>query len=179
VEQQVYAFEETLGARADPDRTAFRQALGRYPTGVTVVTARAGDGTPIGLTVNSFAAVSLDPPLILWSIGHDSTHASAFRAAEYFCVNVLAADQVKLARQFARADGDRFVDVALRTGIGEAPVFEHALSVFECGREAVHPGGDHAVLLGRVQRFATRPGTPLVFHESGFRGLSASGSDRP
>jgi len=172
VEQQAYSFNETPGTHSDPDRTAFRRALGRYPTGVTVVTTRSPRSGPIGLTVNSFASVSLYPPLILWSLGEDSANAADFLAAEYFTINVLANDQAALARQFARTEGDRFADVALRDGCGGAPILEQALSVFECRQEAVHPGGDHHILVGRVARFTTRPGHPLVFHEGEFRTLS-------
>ncbi|MFQ5346646.1 MAG: flavin reductase family protein [Rhodothalassiaceae bacterium] len=153
------------------DRRAFRDALGRYPTGVAVATTRDAAGRPHGITINSFASVSLDPPLILWSIARRATTADAFLSAPYFAISVLAEHQEALARAFSWSAADRFAGVATVAGLGEVPLLETALAAFECQREAVHPGGDHAILVGRVARFRMRPGRPLLFHAGLFRGL--------
>jgi len=170
-ERQVYGLEDTAGGNPDPDRAKFRRALSHYPTGVTVVTARTQAGVPIGITVNSFASVSLHPPLILWSLGEDNANAADFREAEDFAVNVLADDQEQLARRFARSEDQPFADVVRESGLEGLPLLTAALSVFECRREAVYPGGDHTILIGRVRRFSARPGRPLVFHEGTFKTL--------
>jgi len=172
-ETEAYSFESDVpGKPDDPERTAFRRALSRYPTGVTVVTACAAGGAAVGITVNSFASVSLHPPLILWSLGEDSANAAAFLAAGRFAVNVLASDQEALARRFARSDAQQAEQAQFCEAREGVPVIGEALSIFECVREAVHPGGDHHILIGRVERFSSRPGRPLLFHEGGFGGLS-------
>lgn len=170
-ERQVFGLEEAAGGHSDPERLAFRRALSHYPTGVTVVTARTSEGLPIGITVNSFASVSLHPPLVLWSLGEDNANAADFLEAEDFAVNVLAADQEALARRFARSEDQPFAEVARERGLEGLPLLTDALSVFECRREAVYPGGDHTILIGRVRRFSARSGRPLVFHEGGFKTL--------
>ena len=170
-EREVYGLEERAGGAPDPDRLAFRRALSQYPTGVTVVTALATDGAPMGITVNSFASVSLHPPLILWSLGEDNANAADFREAGDFAVNVLAADQEDIARRFARSEDQPFADAFRDRGLGGVPLLGDALSIFECRRETIYPGGDHTILIGRVRRFSARPGRPLVFHEGGFTAL--------
>lgn len=166
---QFYGFGEAGTAEMpDPDRRGFRTALGRYPTGVTVVTTRTPDGVAVGMTVNSFASVSLDPPLVLWSVGDDASCADVFAAAPRYVVNVLAADQEGLARRFALPEADRFDGVPTHPGLADIPLIDGALTVLECRLETVYPGGDHRILLGRVERFATRGGKPLLFHEGMF-----------
>ncbi len=169
---QFYGFEDADAVAADPEKRQFRAALGRYPTGVTVVTARSPDGAPVGMTVNSFASVSLDPPLVLWSVGDDASCAEVFAKAPRFAVNILAADQEHLARRFALPDSDRFDGVETRAGLADIPLIGGALTVLECRLDAVYPGGDHRILLGRVERFATRAGKPLLFHEGMFDRLT-------
>ena len=151
----VFGFEPDGAEPVDGDRRAFRRALGHFPTGVAIVTTVAGD-RPVGMTINSFASVSLDPPLVLWSVDLAAGFADAFTAADRFALSVLAGDQMALARRF---DG-----VATWAGAGGPPLIAGALATFECRREAVHPGGDHAIIVGRVDRFAARDGSPLLFH---------------
>ncbi|MAS43872.1 MAG: hypothetical protein CML46_11750 [Rhodobacteraceae bacterium] len=158
-----------------PDRAAdaeaadrLRRALGRFATGVTVITTRAPDGTALGFTANSFNSVSLNPPLILWSLARKSERLGAYRGADSYAVNVLAAHQEGLARQFAGPAETRFRDVDWREGLGGAPVLAGALAVFECAHEAVYPAGDHELFIGRVERVTETPGDPLTFFGGGF-----------
>ena len=148
---------------AAPDAASFRAALGMFATGVTIVTARAADGSLVGLTANSFNSVSLSPPLVLWSLGRASYSAQAFLAATHFAVNVLSAGQIALSRHFAHPSEDKFAGVATREGMGGLPLLADAAAVFECSTEAIHPGGDHAILVGRVERYAYSEREPLVF----------------
>jgi len=146
------------------DSRSFRDALGRYPTGVAIVTAFA-DGKALGMTVNSFASVSLDPPLVLWSIEKSTERYGIFGKATHWGVNVLAADQAGLAHACA-LEADL---AACRTGwSGEAvPLIDGAVARFTCQAEAVHPGGDHDILVGRVIAFDEPRDVPaLVFYRS-------------
>jgi flavin reductase (DIM6/NTAB) family NADH-FMN oxidoreductase RutF len=142
---------------------SFRNALGQFATGVTVVTTRGPLG-PVGLTVNSFASVSLDPPMVLWSLRARSINHTVFFECDYFSVNVLAEDQERLSHRFATPLEDKFDGVAIKVGLGDAPIIEGAAAVFECARHANYFGGDHTIFVGRVKRFAHRHDVlPLVF----------------
>lgn len=146
------------------DSRSFRDALGRYPTGVAVVTAFA-DGKALGMTVNSFASVSLDPPLVLWSIERSTERYGIFEHARHWGVNVLAADQAGLAHACAlEAD----LAKCLTGWEGDTvPLIEGAVARFTCQAEAIHPGGDHDILVGRVIDFDTPRDAPaLVFYRS-------------
>lgn len=151
---------------------ALRDALGRFATGVTVVTTRARDGAPIGLTCNSFASVSLDPPLVLWSLRRESPALPAFEAAGRFVVNVLAADQEALCRRFATPMADRFAGIETETCPLGCPVLPGALAVFACRTTQAIDGGDHVVFLGAVREARTRPGEPLVFAQGRLGGFA-------
>lgn len=146
------------------DARHLRDALGRFPTGVTIVTTRAADGKPVGLTANSFAAVSLDPPLVVWSINHRSPSLPAFVASGHFAVNVLRATQVELSHRFAARRQGRFEGIACADGLGGAPVLAGVLAAFECTVEASLPGGDHVLFVGRVHKVAYDDGEPLIFN---------------
>lgn len=150
------------------DLRALRDVLGSFVTGVTVVTTMDTDGTRWGLTANSFSSVSLDPPLILWSQSLDAHSHPVFRRAHRFAINILAEDQIDLARRFAGRCPDRFEGVATVAGLGDVPLIEGTLAVLECVREAILPGGDHAVFVGRVERMASRPLRPLAFGPGGY-----------
>ena len=146
----------------------YRDALGIYPTGVALVTIMH-DGAPRAMTVNSFASVSLDPPLILWSLAKDSARYTLFLEAEAFAVNVLAADQQALATACAQNDDLEAAGAHWTTGEGGAPLVGGAVARFECVREAVHPGGDHDIIVGRVSGFdQPRQAPALVFHKSAY-----------
>jgi len=145
------------------DTRAFRLCLGRFVTGVTVITALAPDGRPVGLTVNSFNSVSLEPPLVLWSIDRRGSFYAAFAQAERFAVNVLGADQKELSRQFAGTPEDRFDGVAVAPGIGGVPLLKGCIAWFECTTRHRYDGGDHLILVGAVDRFEQRPGQELLY----------------
>lgn len=146
----------------EADGRAFRRCLGQFATGVTIMTAERG-GRPTGMTVNSFSALSLDPPLVLWSIRRASASLPVFAEAEHFAVNVLAGDQVELANLFASADKEKFDSVPWSTGRGGSPLLRGAIATIECAREQILDGGDHLIVVGRVQHFARHSGEPLLF----------------
>jgi flavin reductase (DIM6/NTAB) family NADH-FMN oxidoreductase RutF len=154
------------------DTRALRDALGMFATGVTIVTARPQGGAPIGLTVSSFNAVSLAPPLIVWSLQMDSHNLEAFRTCSHYAVNVLAEDQVVLSERFAAPVEDRFAGLDLRAGLGEAPLIPGCCAWFECRNEIRHPGGDHLLFIGLVERFARAPGRPLLYFGGRYAGLA-------
>lgn len=145
----------------------YRRALAQFATGVTIVTTTAPDGTPVGLTVNSFASVSLDPPLVLWSLSQQASSLPAFRACERYLIQVLAADQLELATRFATRQGARFEGVRWRgTDAGLPFVEDCSVAWFECGNRSQHEEGDHVIFVGRVEAFVNVGGAPLIFHDS-------------
>jgi flavin reductase (DIM6/NTAB) family NADH-FMN oxidoreductase RutF len=147
----------------------FRSALGMFATGVTIVTARTTEGTVIGLTANSFNSVSLDPPLVLWSLAQVAASMPAFRAGSHYAINVLAADQKLLAERFALKGADRWNGVSFTEGVGGAPLLEGAAATFECFNRSRYEEGDHVIFVGEVERCSWRPGaSPLLFHGGRF-----------
>jgi flavin reductase (DIM6/NTAB) family NADH-FMN oxidoreductase RutF len=156
--QSVLLNEET----ADPRE--LRNALGRFATGVTVITTQTPAGKLEGLTANSFSALSLDPPLVLWSIRLSAPSLPGFLAAGGFAVNVLAAGQRKLAADFAKTSVDKFANVPFGMGMRGYPVLPGSIAVFECQTENTIEGGDHLIFIGRVVAASYCEGEPLVFH---------------
>ncbi|MBD2837800.1 flavin reductase [Pseudomonas sp. JM0905a] len=150
------------------DSRAFRRALGNFATGVTVMTATAPDGTRVGVTANSFNSVSLEPPLILWSIDKRSSSLAVFEQASHFAVNILAADQIDLSNQFARPRDDKFEGVAAESGIGGAPLLPDCAARFECEMHQRVEGGDHWILIGKVVRFDDFGRSPLLYHQGAY-----------
>lgn len=148
---------------------ALRVALGRFATGVTIVTCADEAGLPIGLTVNSFTSLSLSPPLVLWSLRRASPSVAAFAAARYFAVNVLAESQVDLSRRFASPVPDKFAEGSWSRGLGNAPVLAGSAAVFECESESRHEGGDHVIFFGRVRRLVDLAVAPLIYHSGHYR----------
>ena len=146
----------------------FRDALAQFATGVTVICARHADGRYVGFTANSFNAVSLEPPLVLWSLSRRSLSLPAFESAERYAVNVLSAGQVDLARRFSRPHADRFEGVACRIGWAGAPLIDGCVAWIECSHHALHRAGDHVVFIGQVHACARGEGNGLVFHEHRF-----------
>ncbi len=146
----------------------FRDALGQFATGVTIITARAPHGF-VGFTANSFNSVSLDPPLVIWSLALRSRSLDAFEAAKYYAVNMLAHDQVDLARRFSRPHTDRFAGVAFRLGDAGAPLIEGSAAWLECRHHALHPAGDHMLFIGEVLASAHRRVPPLLWHGGRYR----------
>ena len=160
------AMPDPLPAPAAPavfDVRDLRDALGTFATGVTIVTTRGRDGEPVGLTVNSFSSVSLDPPLVLWSQSLYAQSLQAFQEATHFVVNVLASDQGELSKRFAGEHDNRFLNVRHIVPGHGAPVIAGCAAHFECRNEARYYGGDHVIILGRLQRNAQTRKPPLKF----------------
>lgn len=155
-------------ATAPFDRRALRTALGQFATGVAIVTARDHAGAPIGMTINSFSSLSLDPALVLWSVQCDASGAQAYRSAPHFAIHVLQADQELLARRFAEPSADRFAGQPVAEGLGGVPLLPGCLACFQCRLWAVHPGGDHDLIIGAVTQFSIGEGSALGFHRGRF-----------
>lgn len=146
------------------DTRDFRSALGKFATGVTVVTARDGEENH-GVTASSFNSVSMEPPLILWSIDKGANSLNAYRNAEHFVVNVLSNEQVDISNRFARRGEDKFAGIVIEEGLGGVPKVKGAAAHFECRTWNVYEGGDHLIIVGEVMRYAYRnEGSALVFH---------------
>jgi flavin reductase (DIM6/NTAB) family NADH-FMN oxidoreductase RutF len=145
------------------DPRDFRTALGTFATGVTIITALAGDGNPYGLTCNSFASVSLNPPLVLWSLGMYSQGLPIFQNASHFAVNVLGASQQALASKFAKPGVDRFDGVDWKPGLGGAPLLAGSVAWFQCRAANRYYGGDHVIFLGAVEAYTYNRKKPLLF----------------
>ena len=155
-----------------PDPLDLRDVLGHFPTGVTIVCSRSSDGDPIGFTVSSFSSVSLEPPLVLFSLKCDSPSLGELIGHGRFAVNVLSESQGALARHFARWQEDKFAGLAWRNGYTDCPLLRDALAHVECEVWAVYEGGDHTIIVGKVARLGTqRECEPLVVHKGQFRRL--------
>ena len=146
------------------DPREFRQALGSFATGVTIITTRAPDGTPLGLTVNAFNSVSLNPPLVLWSLENKALSLPVFREAPHWAVHVLASDQEELSGRFARRGGSKFAGLTLEQGVGGIPLLTGCTARFQCRNAFQYEGGDHVIFVGEVQHFDRTDAAPLVFH---------------
>jgi 3-hydroxy-9,10-secoandrosta-1,3,5(10)-triene-9,17-dione monooxygenase reductase component len=150
------------------DGARFRQVLGHFPTGVTVITAM-DDETPVGLAVGSFSSVSLDPPLVLFCAAQSSSSWPRIREAGRFCVNILGEDQESICRQFASSGADKFAGVGWKHTAGGAPLLDGVLAWLDCEIVEVLGEGDHDVAIGRVTDLAVgHEGRPLVFYRGGY-----------
>jgi len=147
----------------------FRASLGMFATGVTIVTARTPAGVPIGLTANSFNSVSLNPPLVLWSLSQGASSMQVLRTVSHYAINILAADQQALALRFASRVEDRWKDVPFTEGTGGAPLLAGAAATFECFNRSRYDEGDHVIFVGEVERCSHHAGaSPLLFHGGRF-----------
>lgn len=158
------------GKRVDP--AAYRAVLGRFVTGITVMTVGGERGSRTGVTANSFNTVSLDPPMILWSLDLKAPSLAEFRANDHFGVNILAADQRDLALKFARPAEDKFAGVDTHEGLNGAPLIHGAAAHIECRVAHRYPGGDHEIIVGEVLRMNGSDRLPLVFHGGKFCSLA-------
>jgi len=149
----------------------FRQLLGQFATGVTVLTTRTSDGRPLGMTASSVASVSLDPPLVLVSVNHEHDMHAALLEARYFVLNVLSADQEALSRRFAADHPDRFAGVGYSESRFGVPILEGVLANIDCEKQQVVPGGDHSVFFGLVIDGAVADRSPLLYYRGGYAGL--------
>lgn len=154
---------------ADP--TQFRQLLGRFATGVTVVTALDATGRPYGMTASAVSSASLEPPLLLVCVGHQADFHPIIRAAERFAVNVLAAQQEHLSRHFAASDGDRFAGVPYRKGPHGVPLLDGAAAYYLCDRWGQQEAGDHTVFFGLVTGGETFDRPPLLYYRSQYTSI--------
>ena len=154
-----------------------RDALGEFATGVAIICARARMGSFVGFTANSFNSVSLEPPLIVWSLNRRAGNLAAFVQAPRYAINVLAHDQVELARRFSRPHADRFAGVDFHLGAADAPLIDGCVAWFECRHHAQQRAGDHVLFLGEVETCARRMDAGLVFHHGRFR--TTHGADAP
>ena len=149
----------------------FRQCLGKFATGVTVVTCADQDGNPCGITANSFSSVSLDPPLVLWNIAKVSNSLSAYMNAKHFVINVLSTDQADLSSHFAKSDHTLFRDIEYSLSADGAPLLPGTLASFECRTHEIHDCGDHYIIIGEVLRFTSSEKDPLLFYGGSYRQL--------
>jgi flavin reductase (DIM6/NTAB) family NADH-FMN oxidoreductase RutF len=162
-------------AAARFDALEFRKALGTFPTGVAVVTTRAANGAFVGLTINSFSSLSLEPPLVLWSLQLASPSLGAFDRARHFAVNILAEGQVELSRRFASQVPNKFSGLEVHAGVEGVPLIAGCAARLECRAAARHNGGDHVIFIGQVERFEyDARKRPLVFYAGRYH---AAGND--
>ena len=145
-----------IGEMTALDGREFRDALGWFATGVTVITTRSNEGELVGFTANSFTSVSLDPPLVLFSLNRQAQSLAVFEGCAHFAVNILAEHQADLSSRFATASHDKWQGVTVETWESGCPILADALANFECEVHAVHDGGDHRIFLGRVLRMRSR-----------------------
>ena len=161
-----------MAMQSPEDTSALRKALGTFATGVTIVTAMAPDGRPVGFTANSFTSVSLEPPLLLVCLAHTAASYSVFCAAESFAVNVLEVGQEATAKLFASRGADKFGSTPWRPGTLGAPLIDGSLARFDCAMHARVEAGDHDILMGRVLGFSVHEGAALLYHRGIFKALA-------
>lgn len=154
------------------DSREFRNALGNFATGVTIVTAGGDDGERVGITASSFNSVSLEPPLILWSLDRSSNSLKTIESASHFCVHILSDAQADECMAFAKSGADKFTELECGEGLGGAPLIDGCLARFECRNVVHHDGGDHVIIVGEVERFDTSDGDPLLFFRGKLSGLA-------
>lgn len=150
---------------------SLRSAFGRFATGVAVITARAPDGSLVGLTVNSLTSLSLEPPLLLWCITCNTPSFEVFRDCSHYAVNILAAEQQDISNRFASPLPDKFAGLDYRLGLGDAPLLQGCIAQFECASQACYPGGDHMIMVGAIESVALGEGEPLLYYASRYAAL--------
>ncbi len=154
------------------DSTYFRQALSQFATGVTVITTRQADGTFLGLTANSFNSLSLEPPLVLWSLSTSASSMPVFVGNSHYVINVLAADQAHLAERFSQRIENRFEGVDFYLSSTGQPILRGVTAWFECHNRSRYPEGDHVIFVGEVEHCEAQPQAALVYHGGQFRGTN-------
>ncbi len=161
------------------DPREFRNALGFFPTGVTIITARGARDELLGITANSFSSVSLNPPLVLFSLDRRALSLTNFLSTEHFAVNILSTDQIDLSKRFAIAGADKWAGVEWETWDHDCPIIKGCHAAFECSIAYTHSGGDHVIFVGEVRRFSiddTHP--PLLYYRGSYRELLPQGEAR-
>lgn len=152
-----------MAVQSSFDPQAFRTALGTFTTGVTIITTQAEDGSPIGITANSFNSVSLNPPLVLWSLAKNARSLAAFTTSTHWNVHILAQDQEALSNLFARAGEDKFAQQALEQGVSPAPLLTGCSARFQCKTMFQYEGGDHIIFVGEVLAYDRSERLPLLY----------------
>lgn len=158
---------------SDIDPAELRKALASYATGIAVVSTICEKGKPVGMTINSFASVSLAPPMILWSIDKDSVFFDVFNNASHFAIHVLRQDQQDLSNHFATPNEDNFAAIDHESGLADLPLLTSYVTCFQCRAEFRYEGGDHIIIVGHVMDVDHRPSDPLIFHGSQYKTLSS------
>lgn len=153
-----------MAALSESDARALRRCFGQFGTGVTVMTTQIGQER-VGVTANSFSSLSLDPPLVLWSIKRTSRSFDAFLKAEYFAVNILSSDQIAVSQAFSGPHADKFAGIDCSSGKTGSPTIRNAIAILECQMEKLYDGGDHVILIGRVLHFSQSLGDALLFSQ--------------
>lgn len=171
------------GQSAAVDQLALRSALGAFATGVTIVSTQDGAGADVGVTANSFNSVSLDPPMVLWSLSRKAMSLAAFQANPHFAVHVLAADQDGLSRRFATQGADKFAGLSIERGFGDVPLIDGCTARFQCRTAFNYDGGDHVIFVGEVLAFDSFERAPLLFHAGRYalaveKKIAATGAHR-
>ncbi|OOV88197.1 p-hydroxyphenylacetate 3-hydroxylase reductase component [Oceanospirillum linum] len=161
------------------DPRDFRRALGNFATGVTVITACTPEGVQTGVTANSFNSVSLEPPLVLWSIMKNSGSVEVFDNASHFAVNILAADQIPVSNHFARPSDDKFADIEYEKGLGDAPLLPDCSARFQCESYQKLDGGDHWILVGKVVAYDDYGRAPLLYHGGAYSAVIPHAGAKP
>jgi len=155
------------------DQRTFRDTLGLFVTGVTVITTRDQAMRPVGITANSFNSVSLDPPLILWSVGLNARSLEAFASAKAFAVHILRDDQADLSKRFAKSGDEKFSGLDIEAGLNDVPLLPDCAARLECLPYAQHPSGDHILFIAEVHRLSSDPDAmPLVYHGGRYAALA-------
>ena len=164
-----------MDSNTPSNQQSFRKALSSFATGVTIATTLDEEGAPVGVTASSFNSVSLDPPLVLWSLSKASLSYPSFMASGHFAIHVLAADQSELSDRFARSQTDKWEGLSWHKGEHGSPLLDEHAAVFECRTRHEYDGGDHVILVGEVAGFEARAKAPLLFH----RGQYSDSRARP
>jgi 3-hydroxy-9,10-secoandrosta-1,3,5(10)-triene-9,17-dione monooxygenase reductase component len=152
----------------DDKELELRRSLGRFATGVTVVTCCASDGSPRGITANSFSSVSLDPPLVLWNIAKVSNSLRDYLEAELFAIHVLRASQQHYAEHFSRTDHSLYEDINFEISANRVPILPNVLARFDCATRQIHDAGDHHIIIGEILAHSHADGAALVFHNGDY-----------
>ncbi|GFM88532.1 flavin reductase [Pseudomonas cichorii] len=164
---QSLQYELTEAAGSDPRE--LRNLLGQFATGVTVITTRTADGRNVGMTANSFSSVSLDPPLVLWSISRNAPSLRDYQTCEHFAINVLGADQHDISGRFARPAPDKFAGVVFTYADCGVPLLDGVIATLVCRNVTQYEGGDHLIFIGQIEHYRHGAGEPLVFHGGQYR----------
>ena len=154
----------------------FRECLGKFATGVTVVTCCDNEGRPCGITANSFSSVSLEPPLVLWNVAKVSNSLQAYLEAQHFAINILSGSQKDISRHFARPDHTRFNGIGYTMSGNNAPLLPDSLGHLECRTAQIHEAGDHFIIIGEVVGYASTDQEPLVFFSGDYTSLEQAGT---